>query len=83
MLITIERFNTTNRTWEIEAHLSVDTALKIYSTQHGPHEVTRQLAENGVYRTQTIYETWEWDADLEEDFQVVTTYAVRFTPSKA
>lgn len=82
MLITIERFNQSTRIWELEAYLGLETALKIYSTQHGPHEVMNQLEKWGVYRTNTTYQTWEWDADLEEDFEVITTYAIRFTPKK-
>ena len=81
MLITIELYAPATKQWLPHGHLELETAYAIYSTQHGIHEIKRQLEEYGVYRTQTTYETWEWDEDLDEDFLVTTTHAIRFRPS--
>ena len=82
MLINIDRYEPSTKQWLPHGHLELETAYAIYSTQHHLGHIENQLNEYGVYRTQTTYEAWEWDEDLEEDFQVITTYAIRFTPSQ-
>ena len=82
MLINIDRFNPATRQWELNGHLELSTAYKIYSTQHHLAEIERQLTNYGVYRTQTSYTKWEWDEEHDEDFEVITTYPLRFTISQ-
>ena len=82
MLINIEIFDTRTRTWNLNGHLELETAYKIYSTQHHLGHIEQQLNDYGVYRTQTTYHTWEWDEEFEEDFEVITTHAIRFTVSE-
>ena len=82
MLVNIERYEPSTRQWQLNGHLELETAYAIYSTQHALFHIKQQLEEYGVYRTQTTYETWEWDEQFEEDFQVITTHAIRFTISE-
>ena len=82
MLINIEIFDARTRTWNLNGHLELETAYKIYSTQHGLFHIKHQLEQFGVYRTQTTYHTWEWDEDFDEDFEVITTHPIRFTISE-
>ena len=82
MLINIDRYEPYKREWQPHGHLELETAFAIYSTQHHMAEIERQLNEYGVYRTRTTYSTWEWDEEHDEDFEVISTYAIRFTVSQ-
>jgi len=82
MLINIDRYEPSTKTWMLNGHLDLETAYKIYSTQHHLGHIEDQLNKYGVYRTQTTYEAWEWDEEFEEDFLVTTTYPIRFTVSE-
>ena len=82
MLINIDRYEPSTKQWLPHGHLDLTTAYNIYSTQHHLGHIEHQLNEYGVYRTTTTYEAWEWDEDLDEDFLVITSYPIRFTPSQ-
>ena len=82
MLVNIEIYDARTRKWNLNGHLELETAYKIYSTQHHLEEIKRQLEDYEVYRTKTSYTTWEWDEDFDEDFEVITTHAIRFTVSE-
>lgn len=82
MLINIDRYNPETREWLPNGHLELETAYAIYSTQHHLGHIQAQLEEYGVYRTKTTYSSWEWDDEFDEDFEVITTYAIRFTISQ-
>jgi hypothetical protein len=82
MLINIEIYDQRTRTWNLNGHLELETAYKIYFTQHGLYHIKNTLEEYGVYRTKTSYTSWEWDEEFEEDFEVITTHAIRFTVSE-
>ena len=81
MLINIDRYKPSERRWVAHGHMDVETAYKIYGTQHNLAEVTRQIEENGCYRTTASYEKWEWDEEMDEDFLVIETVTLRFTVS--
>ena len=82
MLINIDRYEPSTKQWLPHGHLDLETAYAIYSTQHHLGHIENQLTEYGVYRTQTTYESWEWDEEFDEDFLVQTTYSIRFTVSQ-
>ena len=81
MLIHIDRYKPNTREWVAHGQMDVETAYKIYNTQHHLAEVIRQIEENGCYRTTSTYEKWEWDEQMDEDFLVVETVVLRFTVS--
>lgn len=79
MLINIDRYEPSTKTWVANGHLKLSAACNIYSTQHNIEYIEFQLNTFGVYRTQTTYEWWEWDKDFGEYFLVTSTYPIRFT----